>query len=223
METTDMQNPSERENAFSQIFASNKPKKEQVKMAVAQLFEMLDKPESPRAMNSWPELFCRIPGEQLAIGFQGAALSSDGFLKPRDIMQAIADQQFPIDYAWILLACRRHYKPDNYSSDSVNWRDVTPSYFPQKRIPGMGPDDLYPAEMRHPGYVAPSIPSIIGRALQVFGNGTVRQGLDKLSKHPNAGTWDYDATEELRIRGAIDREFRAAWQVARHDEMAGGK
>jgi hypothetical protein len=160
-------------------------------------------------------------GEQLAIGFQAAALSSDGFPKPRDIVGAIADRQFPEDYAYVLLCCKRHYKPPSEydRNDTAWWKDVGPTYGEEKRRPGATPQDpretwFLPAEIIKPGIPAPVFEGHLKRALEIFGNGTLRQGWAKLKLHPCAGNWNYEPAEEMRIRGGIDREFRAAWDAA---------
>ena len=164
-------------------------------------------------MRSWAGLLQNFPSDELAAAFQVVALTAEGWPALGNITKVIFDAEFTADYAWLLQALRRH---------TPEWKDVTANYAPPKRIPGMGPDDLYPAVETSPAIPAPAIPCRLRRAAEVFGGGTTRQGLDALYRHPSAKGYHWEPAEEIRVRRDIDRDFRAAWQTARNEELSGG-
>jgi hypothetical protein len=190
--------------------------------ATEALFDLRGKTASPKQIDQWTSfLLGSYSAEQLAVGFTAAAELTDRFPKVGEVTQAIRDRQFPDDYAYVLLCCKRHYKPPSEydRNDAAWWKDVGPTYGEQKRRPGATPQDppetwFLPTEIIQPGIPAPVFEGHLKRALEIFGNGTLRQGWEKLKFHPCAGSWSYEPAEELRIRGGIDREFRAAWQAA---------
>lgn len=197
-------------NPFSSVFSGSEPKPRQIELALELLYESLDKPMNPKMAKAWASQLQALSGEQLAVGFRAATLNCDGFPKPKDVMHAIWDSEFPVDYAWLLAKLTIH-RPE--------WRDRGPVYCEIYRNPDIQAKDGYLRDEIEPAQWAPPMPARLKAALEIFGTGSMTDGLTLLYKHPNCGRIDYDALETLRVRRQLDDSFRAAWTQARTREL----
>ena len=200
-------------NPFSMIFSGKEPRLRQTETAVAVLREMLDKPENPRLASLWAQALMPFSGDQLAEAFNACALTSTGWPTLGDITEPIFAAEFAADLAWLLHGVKVHKR---------EWRDRPAVFGPDFRKPGAGIDDWTKGPEIQAMISAPPIPHRLVRALQVAGAGTVLDGLGELARHPGAGQCVYDASEGGKVRFQVERDFKAAWMIARRRELSGG-
>jgi hypothetical protein len=183
----------------------------QIQTAVELLREMLDKPENPRQASLWAQALIPFSGDQLAEAFNACALTSKGWPTLGDITEPIFAAEFAADLAWLLQRLKLH-KPE--------WRDRPAIFGPDYRKPGAGIDEWTKGPETHAAVPAPPIPPRLVRALQVLGAGTELDGLTELARHPGAGGVIADSVESGKARFQVERDFRAAWMMARREELA---
>ena len=199
-------------NQFSTIFKSSKSKTEKIEMAVSLLRKMSEKPENPVVVKSWARALQVFGEDQLAEAFNSVSLTSTGWPTLGDITAPILDAEYAADLAWLLRGLKLHKR---------EWKDRPAVYGPDYRKPGAGIDDWTRGPLLEAAIPAPPIPPRLVRALQVLGAGTILDGLAELSRHPQGGG-QWDAVEAGKVRFQVERDFKAAWMIARRSELAGG-
>ena len=199
-------------NQFSTIFKSSKSKTEKIEMAVSLLRQMSEKPENPVVVKSWARALQVFGEDQLSEAFNTVSLTSTGWPTLGDITAPILEAEFAADLAWLLRGLKLHKR---------EWKDRPAVYGPDYRKPGAGIDDWTQGPLLEAAIPAPAIPARLVRALQVLGAGTVLDGLAELARHPQGGG-QWDAVEAGKVRFQVERDFKAAWMIARRSELAGG-
>lgn len=201
-------------NPYRKCFENSAPLAVQIAAAVAELLQALDKPENPRLMKSWAQHLTPFSGDQLADAFNTVALTSKGWPTLGDITEPILEAEYAADLAWLLLGLKRHKK---------TWKDRDPIYGPDVRVRNDAEShfDFVRGEMLEAAIPAPPIPHRLVHALQVMGAGTVLDGLAELSRHPMTGAFSWDAAEAGKVKFQTERDFKAAWTIARRRELAG--
>lgn len=205
-------NTTQVKNPYRICFADSKPKEAQIARAVMILLETQGKPRNLVLMERWAQMLQGFSGDQLAESFFAVSLRATGWPTIGDITREIFDREFQVDYAWLLENLRRH---------SAAWNDLPALYENGPRELGGSLDDVPVVCVKH-AIPAPQIPLRTVRALELFAAAhNTAPGLAKLSIHPEATTRPEEPAEAQRVRQALDKEFRAAWQIARQEELAG--
>jgi hypothetical protein len=198
------------EKSYKKLFNGTATKREKIKAATSRLAVVMDKAIKAEALSAWAQSMESFSTEELAQAFTAAEATLEAWPTPAKVIRLIFESEFTADYTWMLEALRRH-KPE--------WKAVGPSYKPARRIPGGTPEDVYPREIDHPGYPLPEIPQRLKRALEVYAHGAVSDGLELLYRHPMCRGYMWEPAESMRIQSQIDRDFKAAWQQARNEEL----
>ena len=205
------QTETESKNLFLTIFSGKEPKMRQLQCAVALLRETLSQPENPRVVELWAQMLVGFGNEDLAAAFNTVALTSTRWPTLGDITAPILEAEYAADLAWLLHGLRLHKK---------DWHDRPAVYGPEYRKPGAEIDDWTKGPLLEAAIPAPPIPPRLVRALQVLGAGTVLDGLAELARHPQGGG-QWDVVEAGKVRFQVERDFKAAWMMARRSELAG--
>jgi hypothetical protein len=193
-------------------FANSEPKQAQIARAVKILLEALDKPENPALMKRWAQLLLPFRGDQLAEAFTVVALTSKGWPTLGDITEPILDREYSDDLCWLLRNLDRH---------GVEWQDRPAVYGERWRKPGAKMDDWEPGELKHMAVPAPSIPPRLVDALTAVAGGLVADGLAFLNRHPGTHNVQLPSDEAARAKFQIEKDFKAAWMIARRRELGG--
>ena len=198
-------------NPLTMCFENSEPKQAQIARAVKILLELLDKPENPTLMKRWAQLLTPFSGNQLAEAFNTVALTSKGWPTLGDITGPILEAEYAADLAWLLRGLKLHKR---------TWQDRPAIYGDRYRKPGADRDDWTDGPLLEASIPAPAIPPRLVHALQVLGSGTVHDGLAELARHPFTGAYQWDAVESSKVKYQVERDFRKAWDLARHQELA---
>lgn len=198
-------------NLFLTIFSGKEPKMKQLQCAAALLRETLSQPENPRVVELWAQMLVSFGSDELAAAFNTVALTTTGWPTLGHITAPILEAEFAADLAWLLRGLKLHKR---------EWRDRPAVYGPDYRKPGAGIDDWTQGPLLEAAVKAPPIPPRLVRALQVLGAGTILDGLTELARHPQGGG-QWDAAEAGKVRFQVERDFKAAWMMARRSELAG--
>ena len=199
-------------NPLRMCFENSEPKQAQIARAVKILLELLDKPENPTMMKRWAQLLTPFSGDQLAEAFNTVALTSTGWPTLGDITAPILEAEYAEDLAWLLQGLRLHKK---------GWRDREAIYGPAYRKPGAHMDDWTAGPLLEAVIPAPAIPPRLVAALRVLGaSGVIADGLAELARHPASGGYPVDAAEVGKVKFQVERDFKAAWMMARRKELA---
>jgi hypothetical protein len=199
------------QNQFRTVFEGPEPHIQKIAWAVELLREMLDKEPRPRIAQLWAQALAVFSEDQLAESFNALSLTSNGWPTLGDITAPILEAEYAADLAWLLQGLKLHKKA---------WQDRPAVYGPDYRKPGAKIDDWTAGPLLEAAIPAPPIPSRLVRALTVLGAGTLPDGLAELSRHPQGGG-QWDAVEAGKVRFQVERDFKAAWMMARRRELAG--
>ena len=204
------------ENPLLSVFRKSTISKiEQITLAIEMLQEGMDHKVNPQQVGQWVRALQSFNGEQLAIAFNWDFLTCQGWPTLNDITSPIFEEEYAADLTWLLLGLKRHKK---------TWKDREPIYGPDVRVRNDAEShfDFVRGEMLEAAIPAPPIPPRLMHALQVMGAGTVADGLAELSRHPMTGAFSWDAAEAGKVKFQTERDFKAAWTIARRRELAGG-
>lgn len=174
---------------------------------------MLNREIKAEVLEGWAQRLSQFSTTQLVTGFSLAEGTLENWPTPAKVINLIFESEWPADYAWLLAKLVIH-RPE--------WRDRGPVYGEIYRNPKRLTDataEPYLKDQIEPAQSAPPMPARLKVALEIFGAGSMTDGLTLLYKHPNCGRIDYDAIETLRVRRQLDDSFRAAWTQARTREL----
>jgi len=216
--------PNHTPNPFEKLFGVAEPLRDRIIAAAGYLRLALDlPPANPEMLMAWSEILTCFDSKQLAQAFNVASLTVASWPKPADIAQQLFEQEFAADYAWIIQNLKLH---------KVEWKDREPLYS-ESRTEFYEDENGKPArrervrEILKPAIPAPAIPARIKRALEIYGANGLTSGLRMLYNHPEiGGSFGPDplsSTELVRLKGDIDRGFRAAWMQARRESLGGAQ
>lgn len=196
---------------YNELFASQEPRRTQIIRAASRLGLMLNKEIKAEVLEGWAQRLSQFSTGQLVTGFSLAEGTLETWPTPAKVIHLIFDSEWPADYAWLLAKLTTHHP---------EWRDRGPVYGEIYRNPDLTSMEPYLRNEIESAQSAPEMPARLRVALEIFGAGSITQGLTLLYKHPNCERIDYDAIETLRVKRQIDDGFRAAWTQARMRELA---
>ena len=200
---------------YPELFQSSTPLENRIAQAAARLAMVLNKPMTTPMILAWAQRLKGFSPSQLTEAFIAAEATLDSWPAPSAIVNGIFEAEYAADLTWLLLGLKRHKK---------TWKDREPIYGPDVRMRNDAEShfDFVRGEMLEAAIPAPPIPPRLMHALQVMGAGTVADGLAELSRHPMTGAFSWDAAEAGKVKFQTERDFKAAWTIARRRELAGG-
>ena len=207
-----MANPTGTGNPFSIVFSGREPEITKLSNAVALLREMLDKEPNPKQQELWARALRNFGEAQLAEAFNWVSLTSKGWPTLGDITECIFDAEFAADLRWLLRNLARH---------GAEWKERPAVYGDRWRKPGAHMDDWQPGPLLEEAEPAPAIPSRLFQSLAILGAGTTTEGLHILSRHPAIKSNALVGDEAAKVKFQIERDFKAAWLMARRRELGG--
>lgn len=172
---------------------------------------MLGKTIQAAVLEGWAQRLQSFTPEQLGGAFIAAEATLDAWPSVSVIVNAIFEAEYADDLRWLIQSLKLHKR---------DWLDREAIYGPDFRLPGAHRDDWQKGPLLEAAIAAPAISARLQRALQLLGHGTVKDGLAELSRHPAAGAFQWDAAEAGKVRFQIEKEFKAAWMIARRQELA---
>jgi hypothetical protein len=189
---------------WTNIFAARSSKRTQIRTAVSLLQKLLGRPAGPDIADAWAMMLERFSGEQLALAFDKVAMSSKNWPTTGDICEAIFEDEFTADLAFLLAGLRRH---------KSDWADIPVSRGPSTL--GATINDIIPGPIIA-GIPAPKIPNRLILALKLFGGTGMMAGLERLYTHPSVSPSAHGEPVWF-----IEAQFHKAWLQARKAELGG--
>lgn len=207
-----MANPTGTGNPFSIVFSGREPEITKLSNAVALLREMLDKEPNPKQQELWARALRNFGEAQLAEAFNWVSLTSKGWPTLGDITECIFDAEFAADLRWLLRNLARH---------GVEWKERPAVYGDRWRKPGAHMDDWQPGKLLEEAQCSPPISDRLETALRTISAGNTHDGLHILSRHPAIKSNTLAGDEAAKVKFQIERDFKAAWLMARRRELGG--
>lgn len=202
----------ETKNYFRKLCAEL-PKNAWIRACIINLLTMHNREANSSLVSEWASQLEKFGVEDLIYGFTFAAYTDVQVLRVNSVIHPILDREFPADYGWLLNVLKIH-AADLHPKPAVHG--------PYQRMPDPDkPGEFYAGrEVIEPAVPAPALPARLARAAALFGQGSVEEGLARLEAHPSARGRYEMASEAMRTRQQLDRDFRQAWQMARMEELA---
>lgn len=198
---------------YKNLFSSTETRRVQIKKAAARLGMMLSRPLTAAMLEGWAQRLESFSQEQLTLAFVTAESTLESWPAVSKVQNLIFETEFPADYGWLLNVLKIH---------AADLHPKPPVHGPYQRMPDPDkPGEFYAGrEVIEPPVPAPQLPARLARAAALFGQGSVEEGLARLEAHPSARGRYETASEAMRGRQQLDRDFRQAWQMARMEELA---
>ena len=188
---------------YPKLFSTKDSLRAQIMAATTRLTIMLKQPAQAAELAIWADRLQGFSPQQLTRAFIQAESTLQAWPAVSKIIEIIWEREFHVDLAWLMDNLRIH-KPE--------WKDV-----PERKV------SEYSESTRHWNYVikpaipSPEIPAHLQRALEIYGAGRVRDGLEALYRHPVCRAYQYDASEATRQQETIQRGFKSAYMQARSE------
>lgn len=199
-------------NPFSIVFSGREPKIMKLSNAVALLREMLNKEPNLEQQELWARALQSFGEDQLVEAFNWVSLTSKGWPTLGDITECIFDAEFAADLRWLLRNLARH---------GAEWKERPAVYGDRWRKPGAHMDDWQEGALKEIAVPAPKFSSRLFQALAILGSVTTTEGLHILNRHPAIKSNTLAGDEAAKVKFQIERDFKAAWLMARRRELGG--
>ncbi len=200
------------DTTFSLIFKNSSTRPLAIVKAVRLLLALQDKPENPNLAEAWARALQSFGENQLAEAFNWVSLTSKGWPTLGDITECIFEAEFAADLRWLLRNLAKH---------GAEWKERAAVYGERWRKPGAHMDDWQPGPLLEEAEEAPAIPKRLVFALSALSSSTGDDGLRILHRHPAIKSNALAGDEAAKVKFQIERDFKAAWLMARRRELGG--